>query len=154
MSRISLLLFLTLLTAAGCGDRSPSPTNGGLPMTTLRIGQKTFTLEIAATDASRQKGLMKRDSMPADHGMIFVFDEEEERRFWMHNTRIPLDILYLASDGRIVSIKTMEPYDERGTPSDGPAQYAIELNAGVAATTGVKVGDRLEIPLEAKRPRQ
>jgi len=90
--------------------------------------------------------------MPADHGMIFVFSDEAPRGFWMKNTRIPLDILYIATDGKIVSLKTMRPYDLSQIPSDGPAKYAIELNAGMIQKTGVKVGEILQIPAEAREP--
>jgi uncharacterized membrane protein (UPF0127 family) len=88
--------------------------------------------------------------MPADHGMIFVFPDTEPRSFWMKDTRIPLDILYLDPDGVVVSIRQMKPYDLSGVHSDKPAKYAIELNKGAAERAGVKVGDKLEIPEAAR----
>ena len=94
---------------------------------------------------------MFRDSMPADHGMIFVFDDVEVRGFWMKNTRIPLDIIYVGPDKVVVSIKQMEPFDLRNTSSDKPAQYAIELNKGQAAAAGLRVGDKLTIPPAPKK---
>jgi uncharacterized membrane protein (UPF0127 family) len=112
----------------------------------MKIGDKTFTLEVADSDATRQKGLMRRDSMPKDHGMIFVFAREAPLGFWMLNTRFPLDIVYLDSKGKIVSIKQMKPYDRTTVPSDGPAQYAIELKHGTALDAGIKAGDVLELP--------
>ena len=84
--------------------------------------------------------------MPSDHGMIFVFESDEPRAFWMENTRIPLDILFVASDGHVVSIHSMKPYDRTAVPSDGPARYAIELNQGAAQSAGVKAGDILQLP--------
>jgi uncharacterized membrane protein (UPF0127 family) len=126
--------------AAGCDDQT------ALRTTTMRIGKQTFTLEIADTDASQQKGLMERDSMPAGHGMIFFFPDEAEREFWMKNTRFPLDILFLNKSGTVVSIHQMQSYDEHLTSSDGPAQYAIELNLGAAKEAEVHVGDRLAVP--------
>lgn len=93
---------------------------------------------------------MQRDSMPTDHGMIFVFPDDQVRQFWMRNTRIPLDILFLDASGRIVSIHQMKPYDESQTSSDFPARYAIELNNGVVATTGAKVGEQLQVPDAAR----
>jgi uncharacterized protein len=144
MNRASLLLLLTLLT--GCAD--PVPTSG-LSTIEMPIGARTYTLEIANTRATRERGLMERDSMPADRGMIFVFDGEDERSFWMKNTRIPLDILYLDRNGRVVSIHQMKPYDRSGVPSAEPAKYAIELNQGQAQRAGVKVGDVLKIPASA-----
>jgi uncharacterized membrane protein (UPF0127 family) len=84
--------------------------------------------------------------------MLFVFPDEIAREFWMKNTRIPLDILFLDGNGKVVSSKSMKPYDLNTTPSDGPAKYAIEVNHGAAASSGVAVGDRLNIPLPAQAP--
>ncbi len=89
---------------------------------------------------------MYRSELPAGTGMIFVFPDEEERGFWMKNTYIPLEIVYVDSKGAIVSIKRMEPHDQRSTRSGGPAQYAIELNIGDAASAGLSVGQVLSIP--------
>jgi len=136
-----LLLTIGLMSLA-C-DQQPA---SNLPTTSVTIGKKTYTLEIAARTAEQEHGLMQRDSMPSDHGMIFVFPDRQMRNFWMKNTRIPLDILYLDSDGSIVSIHHMDPYKLDGVPSGLPAQYAIELNAGQAAEAGVKVDDTLQLP--------
>lgn len=149
--RLAPLLLPLLLVAAHLGcDSAPAPSPSGLPTVEMKLGTRTYKLEVAATDADRQKGLMQRDTMPEDHGMIFVFPDEAERAFWMKNTRIPLDILYIAADGRVVSIKQMKPYDLNTTPSDGPAKWAIELNKGQAAVAGVKPGDVLTIPQAAR----
>ncbi len=93
---------------------------------------------------------MHRDSMPADHGMIFTFDAPQELNFYMKNTRIPLDIIFIDQNGRVVSIAQMRPYDWSTTSSAAPAQYAIELNQGAAARAGVAVGDVLHLPPAAK----
>lgn len=116
----------------------------------MQIGNRAFILEVARTDAEQEKGLMKRDSMPEDHGMIFPLPKEQVQVFWMKDTRFPLDILFLNGAGKIVSIHQMEAYDEKDTSSDYPARYAIELNKDVAAKTGVKVGEVLDIPPEAR----
>lgn len=135
---------------AAAGSSSSSSTTSdtsGAPVTVpMRIGRETFHLEIADSDDEQRRGLMYRESMPADHGMIFVNDDERERSFWMEATLIPLDILYLDRTGRVLSIKRMKPRDRTGVPSDGPAMYAIELNQGAAARAGVAVGDRLAVP--------
>jgi uncharacterized membrane protein (UPF0127 family) len=147
-----ILLFgcaTVLVISAGCRDGGAAPPQTGLRTVSMTIGGKPFTLEVADDDRSREIGLMNRDSMPADHGMIFPFAREEPRGFWMKNTRIPLDILYLDSSGRVVSVHTMAPYDLRTTNSAGPAKYVIELNAGVAAKLGIKAGDKLEVPPSA-----
>jgi uncharacterized membrane protein (UPF0127 family) len=112
----------------------------------MQIGNDRFTLEVADDDASRQTGLMNRDSMGARHGMLFVFDHADVVGFWMKDTRIPLDIVFINQFGRVVSVKTMQPFDLRSVSSDAPAMYAIELNAGAAREVNVKVNDVLTIP--------
>jgi uncharacterized membrane protein (UPF0127 family) len=143
-------LLAALFMICGCTG-SPAPPSSGLPTTTLRLGNKTFVLEIAATSESRERGLMRRDSMPADHGMIFVFPTQQPLAFWMRNTRIPLDIVYVDQTGRIVSIKQMKPYDTTEVRSDSPAKWAIELNKDAARDAGAKVGEMLEIPPQAQK---
>src|SRR5437667_1419898 len=88
---------LMLSAVVGCDSSASAPSSAPAPLrtTTMQIGSQTFTLEVADTDSTREFGLMKRDSMPADHGMIFVFSRDEPRGFWMKNTRFPLDILFI-----------------------------------------------------------
>jgi uncharacterized membrane protein (UPF0127 family) len=121
---------------------------------TVEIGGKPFELEVAANDDDRQRGLMYRKSMPDDHGMLFVFPDERPLSFWMRNTLIPLDILYLDRSGKVVSVSQMKPLDESGVPSGWPAKYAVELNVGTAQKLGVKAGDVLRIPAEARDTRE
>jgi uncharacterized membrane protein (UPF0127 family) len=148
MSRLTLALVLLFAVVTGCAQRG---TNSALATVDMRIGSQTYTLEVANTPGTRERGLMERDSMPADHGMIFVFAEPRTLNFWMKNTRIPLDILYLDERGQVVSIHQMKPYDTRTkTISARPAKYAIELNVGQANKAGVKAGDVLEIPASAR----
>ena len=137
---------------AGCSQTYKPPS--ALPKTQIKIGSKVYTLEIAADEPSREHGLMERDPIPQDWGMIFVFPDEQDRSFWMHHTRFALDILYVSASGKVVSIRTMKAYDENTTPSDGAAKYAIELTAGQAKLSGVKEGDVLTIPPEAKETAQ
>ena len=139
---MTALLLAALALLVGCENKPQS----GLATVPMEIGKKTFTLEVADRTDSRTYGLMRRDSMPQDHGMIFVFDREEPRGFWMKNCRIPLDIVFLDSGGKVVSVKQMKAYDLSSTPSDGPAQYAIELNKGAAEAAGVTAGMTLKLP--------
>jgi len=136
------LVILLAMSATGCRQ----PASSGLPTIEMTIGSKSYTLEVASKPDDQETGLMRRDSMPSNHGMIFVFQQERPLTFWMKNTRIPLDILFLDATGRVVSIHQMKPYDESPTPSGGPCLYAIELNQGQADASGVKAGDRLAIP--------
>jgi uncharacterized membrane protein (UPF0127 family) len=141
------LLPLLVLTLTGCKSHAPADT---LPTVSMTIGTQRFTIEVANTDKTMKQGLMFRQSMPADRGMIFVFPDERVRDFWMKNTLIPLDILYLDSAGTVVSIHQMKPHDETPVSSDHPAQFAIELNEGAAARCGIKVGHVIDIPATAR----
>ncbi len=146
VTRSFILLPLLLALVAGCSDatdpNAPKPQSG-LPTMQTKLGSHTFTLEVADNDHAHEIGLMYRDSMPDDHGMIFIFPDEQVRQFYMKNTRIPLDIAFLDAGGTVVSIKTMQPLDLSITSSDFPAMYAIEMNAGAANAVGLKVGDRI-----------
>src|SRR5205085_10620373 len=125
VKQIPLLLALGAYCVQGCRDHTTSGSN--LPTASITIGRNTYTLEIAAKMHEREKGLMQRDSMPKDHGMIFLFASAQVRRFWMKNTRFALDIVFLDDGGKIVSIHRMEPYvTEKETASKAPAKYAIE----------------------------
>lgn len=144
-----VLLAVFVLLLVGCrAETSPS----SLPMVDTQIGSRTFHLEIARTQDQQETGLMRRDSMPADHGMIFVFTDEKEVAFWMKNTRFPLDIIYMDHLGKVVSIHQMKPYDLTPIYSGGPTQYAVELNVGAAEDAGVHAGDTLQIPPVARAP--
>ena len=117
--------------------------------TTVTLKGHKFDVEQANDPASQERGLMFRDSMPDDHGMIFNFADEQPRTFWMKNCRMPLDILYFDANYKLVSMQQRVPAcrsDPCPTyPSEGPAQYVLELNAGVADKLGVKPGDVLSV---------
>jgi len=138
-----ILLCLLLLTACtACASGGPS----------VELGGKTFTVEIADTQEKQALGLMFRDSMPADEGMIFLFPNEAPRSFWMKNTRISLDIMYFDKQLKMVSISANTPPCRVSRcpsyPSAGPAMFVLELNAGIAASLGVGVGDQLTLNLD------
>lgn len=102
-------------------------------------------IEIADDEAKRTQGLMYRDSMAENEAMLFIFPEEAERSFWMKNTIMPLDIIYVNAKNQIVTAqKNTVPYLEDSVPSNGPAQYVVEVNAGFCDRHGVKPGDRIE----------
>ncbi|MGE3278618.1 MAG: DUF192 domain-containing protein [Candidatus Altimarinota bacterium] len=111
---------------------------------------EVLSIELAITREEKMQGLMHRTSLPENAGMLFVFDSPQPLSFWMRNTRIPLDVLFLDETGRIVKIHTMPPCpdEEPQCPSDPsvkPAQYGFELNAGRAQELGLEVGDQLRI---------
>jgi uncharacterized membrane protein (UPF0127 family) len=169
------LLFVFLLFIAGCGgEESSTPEEAG-PATTAPAQTTTeatqnaavtsapdesttvaitdangerseVEVEIADDEAEQRRGLMERTELAENAGMLFVFDREAPRSFWMRNTLIPLSIAYIAADGRIVDIQDMQPLDETSHPSTEPAQYALEVNQGFFAERGIEVGDVVEIP--------
>ncbi|WP_055442794.1 DUF192 domain-containing protein [Lacinutrix himadriensis] len=102
-------------------------------------------IEIADTDYDVQTGLMYRNSMQKTQGMLFVFPTMRERFFYMKNTRIPLDLIYLDNNKHIVSFQeNAVPFDEASLPSRVPAQYVLEINAGLSEKWLLEVGDRIE----------
>jgi uncharacterized membrane protein (UPF0127 family) len=101
-------------------------------------------IEIADTDYDIQTGLMYRSTMEPNQGMLFVFDDEEERFFYMKNTQIPLDIIYIDANKKIVSFqKNAKPFNETSLPSHVPAKYVLEVNAGMADAWSLKEGDSI-----------
>jgi uncharacterized membrane protein (UPF0127 family) len=136
------ILILTALMCASCMAKGPY----------VELKGKRFTVELAETREKQALGLMFRDSLPPDHGMLFIFPGEARRSFWMKNTRIPLDILYFNSKLELISMaQDARPCRTRscpGYPSEGPAQYVLELNSGKAAELGVQPGDLLGLYLE------
>ena len=104
----------------------------------------TLDIEIADTDFDIQTGLMYRNSMKKNQGMLFVFDDETERFFYMKNTKIPLDLIYINANKTIVSFqKNAKPFDESSLPSNAPAKYVLEVNAGLVDVWGIAVGDSI-----------
>ena len=133
---------LTLLVCAACMAEGPY----------VELNGQRFTVEVAESQEKQALGLMFRDSMPDDHGMVFIFPAEGMRSFWMKNTKIPLDIFYFDEDLRLVNVSENTPPCRSsrcpGYPSTGPAKYVLELNAGKAAELGVKPGDELKLHLD------
>lgn len=107
---------------------------------------QTIEVEFAKNDEERALGLMYRSSMDEHQGMWFIFPEEAPRSFYMRNTEIPLDIIYLDKDKKVVSIaKNARPYDETSLPSEKPAMYVLEINGGLSDKWGIEKGDRMEV---------
>lgn len=111
-------------------------------------GEHAFMVEVARTDEQRARGLMFRQSMPIDRGMLFDFKTEQPVMMWMRNTYISLDMIFITRDGVVINIaENTEPLSERTIPSARPAFAVLELNAGVARKIGLKPGDRINHPL-------
>ena len=121
----------------------------GLPVVPLSVthGKKRhrFQVEVARTGEEQARGLMHRTRMGADEGMIFPMQPPRMAAFWMRNTVLPLDIIFIGEDGRILNIAAMaEPYSEKPLPSAGRVKGVLELNGGRAAQLGIAAGDMVE----------
>lgn len=141
---------LLLLLASGAPAAADEPIafeRGELTIETASGQSYRFEVEIATTSTQRGRGLMFREHMAADAGMLFVYAAEQPIRMWMRNTLIPLDMLFVAEDGRIVTIaENTEPLSEAVIASSEPALGVIELNGGTARRLGIRPGDRVRHP--------
>jgi len=115
----------------------------GLAVVPLAVGRHAFKVELAASPADQERGLMFRTAMGPDEGMIFPMNPPRQAYFWMRNTLIPLDIIYIGPDRRVLNIVHGVPHDETPLPSAGPVSAVLELNKGRAAQLGIKPGDRV-----------
>ena len=113
------------------------------PTHTIMVGDQPMLVEVASDGGQRAQGLMYRDSLPAQEGMLFIYPKEQELSFWMKNTRIALSIAFARGDGTIIRIADMRPMSKISTKSEGRALYALETNKGWFEEHGVEVGDKL-----------
>ncbi len=146
-----LLTIICLLSLAAC-NQQPAEKPATQKDTQIPEGRQRITIrgiplyvEVVQTDEERMRGLMFREQLPEDQGMLFVFEFSRIQSFWMRNTFIPLDIAFIDSEGKIVDIQQMEPIDEsKNYISAAPALYVLETNAGWFVRHGVKVGDMVK----------
>lgn len=136
--RLTACSCLLVMLLGGCASGAPW----------VELGGQRYLVEIADDDAERARGLMFRDAMPAERGMLFIHEREEPQAYWMKNTRIALDILYFDDMRRLVSQQRDVPPCSLGDqcppyPSDAPARYVLELNAGEAARLQLQEGVQL-----------
>ena len=132
---IAALSFVGLATAQDAAQR--------LPTTRLTAGFHVITAEVARTPDQRAIGLMHRPTMPANDGMLFVFDEPAQQCFWMKNTLLPLSIAFLADDGSIVNIDDMQPQTLDSHCSKKPVRFVLEMNKGWFDKRAIKAGARI-----------
>jgi hypothetical protein len=133
--------------AANAQDRTSAEPTEYVPASKLvpiRVAGIEIRVEIADDEAERSEGLMFRESLPENEGMLFVYESQRALGFWMRNTLIPLDIAYIDEQGRIVDIQSMEPGDTSTHWSSSDAMYALEMNVGWFETNAVSIGDLIE----------
>ena len=140
---------LALVSASGCAMAAGPQT--GLPVETITVDTKTgphaFKVEVAADEQSRETGLMFRKIMAPDAGMLFDFQTPQDVSFWMENTILPLDMLFVRADGTIARVaENAVPYSRATIPSGEPVHLVIELNAGRAQALGIAEGEHIHAP--------
>ncbi|WP_019170407.1 DUF192 domain-containing protein [Pseudaminobacter salicylatoxidans] len=138
--------FLLPQSAIAAGQPMILPTDPAPLVAVTAGGERSFSIEIAGDDLQRAAGLMFRERMADDHGMLFVFDQTQPVGFWMKNTPMPLDLVFVREDGRVESVGHGEPFSEALIPSRGPVRFVLELKAGIAEKAGIKEGVQLRHP--------
>ncbi|HBR69043.1 MAG TPA: DUF192 domain-containing protein [Rhodospirillaceae bacterium] len=135
------VVLVVFVAFAVTGLASPSST---LTIQSANGAKHVFKVEVARTREEMAQGLMNRTELAADAGMVFLFEDEDYRSFWMKNTLIPLDIIFIGKDGTIRHIHPMAlPLDETPVPSGAPAAAVLEINGGKTQALGIAVGDRV-----------
>jgi|SRR5208282_2284618 len=137
-SRVGVVLLAAVLLLTGCRSAPERVTLGA-------AGQ-SLTVEVARSEAQRERGLMERRDLGARDGMIFVFDRDDHLTFWMKNTPTPLSIAFLSAEGKVLEIEDMEPFSESVVRSKIAARYALELKKGAFRELGIAAGDVLAFP--------
>lgn len=135
---LSLLLWLS-------AHAQPGPQLH-LPRVTLTAGLHLIQAQVAATDGQRATGLMYRQEMPVNEGMLFIFEEPAIQCFWMRNTLLPLTAAFIGDDGSIVNLADMQPLNDRSHCSARPVRFVLEMNQGWFAKRGLKAGSKLAGP--------
>jgi uncharacterized membrane protein (UPF0127 family) len=141
---------------SGCNTvTAADPSNRQFPLDelktgTITVGQTEIQVWVMQTAAEQAEGMMHLNGsdVPDNQGMLFVFDNEQVRRFWMQNTFIPLDIAYARTDGTIVTIAELEPLNLVSVSSVLPARFVLEMKAGAFERLGIRAGDLMDIPLD------
>lgn len=139
VSGVSFARAALLVVAMGACRAEPE-------IASLQVGDNQFTVWVARTSDQRQRGLMYRTDLGPRQGMLFVFDDDSVREFWMKNTPLPLSIAFLSAAGKILQIELLTPYSETLVRSQRPARYALEVAAGAFAEVGASVGDVVVFP--------
>lgn len=150
LCRITAVLCLVslLFALAGCGGADDA-TGGPEPIQTtfpIKVGAATVHLQIALSDAEMERGLMFREDLRGNQGMLFVYKRPQSMSFWMRNTPTPLEIAFFTSDGVLREVYSLIPFNENPVKSKrDDLQYAMEVSQGWFDFTGVKPGDRIDL---------
>ena len=149
MTRLLLTLCLLLAPQLGPAHAQPSAPQLDLPRVTLTAGMHLIQAQVATTPQQQAIGLMHRKEMPANEGMLFIFEQATRQCFWMKNTLLPLTAAFIADDGTIVNLADMKPQTTDSHCSAQPVRFVLEMNQGWFAKRGLKAGSRLGGPVFA-----
>lgn len=140
--RIAAVTALLVTALVGCRSEAE--------IIPIQIAGERLSVEVVDTPEERRQGLMNRESLPEDQGMLFVFESEDFRSFWMKDTKIPLSIAFISDDGVVMEIAEMEPYSLDSVKSTYQAKYALEVNRGTFERLGITPGAEIVFP--GRRP--
>lgn len=144
---IYLLASMVMLAPSSADDRAMMlPVDPAPLIAETGAGERSFSIEIADEPQERSAGLMFRETMDDDHGMLFVFEQAQPVGFWMKNTPLPLDLIFIGGDGRVKEIHRGEPFSEAPIASQEPIRFVLELKYGTAQRTGLNEGDLIRHP--------
>lgn len=154
VTAIAAIFVLLLLVAPGAvaEENAALPAPMILPVDPAPLvaetgeGEHSFTVEIADSDSERSRGLMHRPSLDENHGMLFVFERTRRVSFWMQNTPLPLDLIFIGEDGRVEAIMQGEPFSTAPISPRPEVRFVLEVEAGTAQKAGIDVGDRMRHP--------
>ncbi|MEO6993921.1 MAG: DUF192 domain-containing protein, partial [Lacunisphaera sp.] len=154
-TRFGVLLSLLLLAACGGSHKAtPSETDAIKSIEErfpIKVGDRVVQMQVVADEKEMERGLMDRKSMGADEGMLFVYDSPQQMNFWMHDTDIPLNIGFFDPSGELKEMYEMYPHDEETVSSHSRAlQFALEMNQGWFARSGVKPGAKIDLKAVAQ----
>jgi uncharacterized membrane protein (UPF0127 family) len=144
-----IVAVFAVLATAGCTATTETKVKGPAVVLNTAKGRTEIAVDIADTSEERARGLMNRKNLAQGAGMFFIFEEEEQRDFWMKNTLIPLDMIFFDKDYRVVGIsRNAQPCKADPCPlysSGKPARFVLEVNGGVADILGLKEGDKADL---------
>ncbi len=141
---VSMILIALMMAGIGHADARDTAAQPMLETIELQAGMHRIRAEVAQTSAQRERGLMHRESLALNSGMLFVFERPQVQCFWMRNTPLPLSIAFIADDGTIVNIAQMQPNSDDSHCADQPVRFALEMEQGWFARKGLAAGSRLK----------
>ncbi len=154
---IRLLVVASLFVLAACGDAHKQTQTEAVAVKSIeerfpiKVGDRMVQMQLVADQREMERGLMDRKTMGSDEGMLFVFDLPQQMKFWMHDTDIPLNIGFFEPSGELKETYEMYPHDEETVSSHSRnLQFALEMNQGWFARSGVKPGDKIDLTAVAE----